>query len=288
MEYLLLFIVPLLGTCKVLIQGRANKTEVSGVKDMLLYNGIVFFVIAVVTAIVYVRSLPSVTTVLLGLLSGVLNVVFQVSYMLSFRYGSVSVSGTVCNFSLVIPITFGFVFLNEEVTLLKAVGLLLIVVALLLITLRRGSGESVSAKWFLFVSVAFLSAGFANVIQAVFKTLPCAEERNLLLFVTYLIAGSICFVSALFVRGERAARFFGTLARYGILQGVVLAAYQILAMYSLTVAQISVSVYYPVTGVLSVIMLAVLGSLIFKEHFTQRQFIGIFIGAAAIFLLNLK
>lgn len=288
----LLVAVPLLGCAKVLFQGKAVKSYVQGIVDSLTFVSVVFGTVCVCLAAMYLRALPSSTTIWLGILLGACNVAFQVSYNLAMTRGPVSLTGVCANFSIVVPLIVGFTVLGEQFTLTKGIALACVAVAFVLMQ-RKGGDKKANLVWLLLTLCATICAGVSNVVMAVFKTFPVAEERNLLIVVSNGFAAVISIISALIVgafRKNSEGRILAPMSAktwlWSIATGVTLAVYQPLSMLALTV--IDVTIYYPVTGALAVIFLMVCGIPMFREKPSAKQLVGAVFGLVAVVLLNLR
>lgn len=292
MQLLLLVAIPLLGAVKVLFQGKAVKVYVESLRDSLTLGSVTFATIAVCLAAIYLRGVPSQTTLWLGVLLGVCNVTFQVCYNVAMINGPVSLTGVCANFSIVVPLAVGFTVLGEQLTVIKGVGIVLIFVAFVLLQ-RKTDDKKVNVVWLLLTVATMLAAGVSNVVMSVFKTLPVAEERNLLIVVSNIVAAVVSILCAVIcgaakrTSGERLLKPMcrGSLL-FAMASGLTLAVYQPLSMFALTM--VDVSVYYPVTGALAVIFLMLSGIPVFKEKPTVKQITGVCLGACAIVLLNLQ
>lgn len=285
-QILVLLAIPILGTIKVLIQGMASKKGVNTLKDSLVFTGILFFSLAIFVAICFAREIPSTTTIILALINGAFNVIFQVCYIQAFKIGPVSISGTIANFSMLVPLMFGIIYLNEKVTPFKIAGIFFILVAFVLLT-KKDKHRSFSIKWFILIISAFLAAGFTTSLQAFFKTTSSASQRNEYLVVNYLFATILCFVIALICKRKDKTTMVKNKYTIGgpILIGIVLGIYQVLVMFGLSI--IDVSIYSPVTAALAVIFLLVSSIFVFKDRPTLIQYIGITIGVIGVIMVNL-
>ena len=174
----------------------------------------------------------------------------------------------------------------------KGVGIALIFVAFVLLQ-RKTDDKKVNAVWIVLTVATMLAAGFSNVIMSVFKTLPVASERNLLIIVGNAVSALLSILCALIVGVAKKAEnklILNPVPKnallFAILSGVTLAVYQPLSMLALTM--VDVSLYYPVTGALAVIFLMVIGIPVFKDKPSVKQIIGACVGLCAIVLLNLQ
>ncbi|NJL33310.1 MAG: hypothetical protein HC893_04940 [Chloroflexaceae bacterium] len=97
-------------------------------------NYVVGAVFGTAFALLAGTSTLSMTTVLLGLGGGILWPVSLAMLMVVLRQYGLSLTGALANLSLAVPVLFGFVFLNEQLSLLAWIGILLTFVAFFLLS----------------------------------------------------------------------------------------------------------------------------------------------------------
>jgi drug/metabolite transporter (DMT)-like permease len=77
--------------------------------------------------------------------------------------GPMALTSVIASFSLIIPFISGVVFWNESLTLLKLIGIILLLISIFLI--NRKKEHSFSAKWLLYTLTTLLSNGICSVVQ---------------------------------------------------------------------------------------------------------------------------
>lgn len=285
-SYLVLIIVPLLGSAKSILQSIFGKKKHPTLKENFIFTAIMSLVVIIFISIFFIRSLPSLETIIFGVIIGVLTWVFQVSFLQSLETGPVSITSIIVSLCLLIPTIFGMVFMQEAVTYTKIIGLCLIVISLILLNLEIKK-DKFSYIWIIFVALAFVSYGVCNILQTYFKKLPCGDERNELLLVTYIVCFILSLASAFLYKPKEKIDYkinFTNLF-FPIVSGLVLAGHNILMMFSLSI--LDASLYFPITSALKVIMTFIAGLIIFKEKPRLLQYVGVGLGVVAIILVNI-
>jgi len=130
MELLVIFILCLLATTKVTLQGFFAKKNVTAFSDGIFFNGLIFLF----SALLFLKNalIIQLTIVVFGCIFGFLTVLFQLCYIKAMTYGNVSLTVLIVNLSMVIPVTVAVVFYNEPMGTLRFVGILLTTLSLIL------------------------------------------------------------------------------------------------------------------------------------------------------------
>ena len=293
MQWLFFTILPLLSAFKVTAQGYFSKGKVNSVLDTIKLNGFIFLYSAISLTALTVRQLPSVQTVLFALFVSILTIAFQCFYVLAFKSGAVSLSTTIVNFGVALPIIYSIVFLGEKVTTFKIIGFILIALALILLPSGdknpNSKGIKTTKRWFLFVIVAMLCTGAINICQNVFASSNVANEKEVFTALIYAFASIICFILLpIFKSKIKAPLYKGDIkTNVGlILIGLVLGVYNLLVVSALTF--IPATIYFPTTSGLQILTAVIVSSITFKEFPSIKQIIGIAVTVAAVVIINLQ
>lgn len=285
--YLLLIAVPLLGSSKALTQGLFARRKNPSLKENFIFTAIMSLIIVILIGTIFVRSMPSMWTIILGVIIGVLTFIFQSSYLQAFKKGPVSITGIVINLSIILPTIYGMAFLNEKISAFKIIGIVLVISSLILLNLKGKDDKSITVTWIIFLVIAFISAGSCNILQTIFKTLECGKERNELLFVTYLTCFILSTSAALIYKPKEKIDYKMNWFNIcmPLIVGAILFGHNVLMMLSLSL--MDASFYYPITSAINLLMLFAAGLILFKDKIKTTQIIGVVISIAAIVLLNI-
>lgn len=218
---------------------------------------------------------------------------FAVSYIgftlfgvLAMKEGSLAKTALVMSSSLLIPTFYGFLFLNEPVSIALLVGLCLLLIALWLINyVKESSGAT--WKWVIYAFLAFAGAGMCSVVQRMQNDTFGAEGKNLFMILALAMVTVILFVVALFSEPER--QNFGNIVRKGLPLAALCGSFSglcnMLVMY--LNPRVAASVLFPVISGGGVVIAFLYAVIVLKEKFTLWQKVGYALGVISIVLMNL-
>ena len=293
MQWLFFTILPLLSAFKVTAQGYFSKGKINSAADTVKLNGFIFLYSAISLTALTVRQLPSVYTILFALFVSILTISFQCFYVFAFKTGAVSLSTTIVNFGVTLPIIYSIIFLGEKVTTFKIIGFILITIALILLPSGdkkpNAKGIKTTKRWFLFVIAATLCTGATNVCQNVFASSNFSNEKEVFTALIYAFASIFCFILLPIFKSKIKTPLYKSDIKTNvglILIGLVLGVYNLLVVSALTF--IPATVYFPTTSGLQILTAVIVTSITFKEIPSVKQLIGIAVTVAAVVIINIQ
>ena len=286
MEYVLLVLSPLLVSIKTLAQGRFTKRNYPTVKQSFFFVSIFSLIAALILGAIYIRGLPSLNTLIFGLIMGIATSLFQVIYLAAFKRGPISISGTIISLSILLPTIYGLAFLNESITASKIIGIILTISSLIVLNINKKT-EKINILYLILIFIAFILNGSINILQSAFNYLDISNERNYLLFISYLTSFVFSLILAFVYKPKEKLNYKFDLINlfYPILIGTLLAVQNILLMYLLTI--FGASIYFPVSSALNIVFITLFGLFIFKDKIKTTQIIGIVLSIVSIVIINL-
>ena len=146
-----------------------------------------------------------------------------------------------------------------------------------------------SLKWFLLCLGSFLCSGAVGVMQKVHQTSPHKDELGVFLVIAFLV--SAVFSSAMALTGQKKGQMITVTAKtrfqkfvvFSIVCGIGIALCNQINMYLAGVME--AMIFYPVVNGGSMILTTIAGIAFWHEKPSARQWIGLAVGGAAIFLL---
>ncbi len=285
MAFLLIVLCGLLSCTKVTIQGQLAKGSIENTADSALANCLVFFF----TSVLFSLSLGSridLGMIWYAVLFGLFSASFQIFYALALKSGPFSATCMLVNLGMVIPVVFSFIVFNEQITVIKAIGVILCLLALFLNT--KSDGKKINFKWIIYVALAFCSTGGVSVMQKAFAKSQFAGFLETFIFLGYTVAFLITFFMVSVQRATGQKRNFKINKKtltFVILIASCLGAFQYISTFANSF--IDAIVLNPSIGGLATIFQMFSGRIIFKEKFTVKQIFSICTGIVAILLISL-
>lgn len=260
-------------------------------KSMSFYHALLSFTAFIIFfAMNGELEMPEKATLFYGIIYGIFFSGAIISIAFAFIRGSMSLASTIVNTSLVIPITFSSIFYDEKMTVLQFIGLVLIFITMILSGLNKDEkGKKASARWFLFVLIAFICNGSTAVLQKQYKLSFPEGQAYLFMAISYLTT-TIIFSILFLLKKENSNNSLTTqklrkILPVSLISGLGSCTGNIALMHLST--KVSAAVLYPsVNGGLSV-MVVVFAILMFKEKITLKKLLAIVIGIIAIVVLSI-
>jgi drug/metabolite transporter (DMT)-like permease len=222
----------------------------------------------------------------------ILGILFIVSFNLigiTVRKLGMSVATVANKMSLVIPVMIGVYLFQEKMDLIKSLGIILALIAIVMISFQPSSKKGARRNYYVYLLplLIFLWSGgtdaFIKYIQTIF-----INDSNRHLFVSFVfITAGIASAMLLFYGVIKDNR---KLKAKSILWGVLLGFPNYGSMYFLVRAlesgSMESSVIFPINNMLIVALSSVIAYLFFKERISILQLFGILVSMLAILVIS--
>lgn len=293
-RFLFIILLTVLACTKVTLQGKVSRRYIRTTQDSVLYNVLFFTAISASLAILFPLAAPTCDVLLLALLSGICNATFQITYSVALNEGPVSLTVLMASFSILLPTSLSVFLFRENLYYTQFVGVLLLGASMVLNVGHGKNEKKVSAKWLILSVVATLCSGFSSCIQKFFYLTDGSKVENFAntyLFFVYVFSSVLGFAMYLyeshFDKKERSTFWFNKYVLfYAIGIGAVLAVFQ--KLYMLGIEHIPGTVMFPTYAGMQSLAMTIIGIVLFKDHLSARQKIGVLCGVASVALINLK
>lgn len=203
---------------------------------------------------------------------------------LAIRDGSLSLTSLATSYSLILPTIFGLVFNGEPIKVELIIGIILLMVAIFFINSKK-TYTKITAKWCIYVFLAFLSNGISPIIQNLHQTRFSGKYINELM----IVALFLCFVFFLIMTIINEKNEAINLIKKGfftmILSGITNGAANLFVM--LVIGLAASSIVFPVISAGTIILTILISVFIYKEKFAPKQIVGLILGIAAVVFLNI-
>lgn len=290
MKYLLIPVLWFLSTGKLTFQCIFSKTRKCTYSDSIFFNAVMFSAVAAIFFPFLLANGAHAFTLICGMIMGLFSLLFQISYILAFSKGKASLTVTVNNFSLLIPVVASYLLFDESFGAFKLVGTVLILLCFIMTVSKDKEKKPSNAQWLPwlgFTMLVFLSNGVLSVNQKVYSKMT--EELEVFEFVgaAYLFAALLSWGIFFLIRTKREGAeenaSYKKAALLAGLSGVFLGAFQCVNTYAASL--IDGSVLFPVTNCGISLILTLIGRLFFGEKLSGKQYAGVLIGVVAITLI---
>ena len=228
------------------------------------------------------------TTVWLSAIYGVSSAISMYAGLMALATGSMAIASVLASFSLIIPVGYGLILLDESLSVFGIIGLILLPIAIILLNFKKGGGKITPACWF-FSILTLISNGICSVIQKEHQTLFPGEYKA-----EFMVFGmAAAFVLFLFIgfftksdknREMTAERLKASYA-LGFFAGACNCGANLLTLY-LAAAE-NASILFPILSAANAVVACLVGRFVFKERLTPLQIISIGLGIASVVLLKI-
>jgi len=256
--------------------------------DVILVKQFTGFLIGIACTALLRLALWNPKLIGLGFVGAVSYVITLSAYLVASREKNIATNWTVVNLSVVVPILISIFWFGDNFTLLKAAGVALTLISIVLIGGGMGGPATrgvTSSRWLACITIAFLLNG---VLVILFRFVP---EGYGALFTAYFYG-----ISFLLVLPYKLVRDRTMEANKGLIGVSVMGAAThwsgiMLTMLALsqvgkTSAQTGVIVY-PITNGLVIPVGVILGIVILRQHITRRTGLVVALGVCALLCLFL-
>ncbi|MBI3991765.1 MAG: DMT family transporter [Candidatus Lambdaproteobacteria bacterium] len=279
MIYLLLSI--LASVCNAMILKRG---EMAG-HDRLVVMGINYLVAASLATAVWVGTghlWPDAVTLVLGVVGGFFFAIALFLWMGAIQAVGLATSTAALRLSVVLPIAVSIAFFGERPSLLQALGILLALTAVLLITLagraRQIGSAGGAAVWLVAV---FIGGGGSHVTLKLFTEWGPPEQREALLALIFISAGLMTWAVLLAGRRRLARRDVMNGSLFGVLN-VTGNSFLLLGLHVVPGV-----LAFPLNNTGMLFLSGLLGVVVWRERPGRPGYLAIATAGAAIVLLAL-
>ena len=278
MIYLILAVVSsmLVSVCMRLSEGKA-KNNIS----MLATNYAVFSLLSLYFA-GSVNLLPEAEGLGFALGFGVVSgAMYLGSFMLlqwNIRVNGVVLPATFMKLGVIVPTLTSILAFGEMPRAAQVAGIVLAIFAILLIQLEKGGSRAKNA---LGLVALLIAGGSTDVLSKIYEEMGNAALSDQYLLYTFFVALVLCVLVAVFRKQKLTALDFA----FGLLVGVP--NYFSARFLLLSLSAVPAVIAYPSYSVGTIVLIALVGKVFFRERLSRRQIAAMDVILAALVLLNL-
>jgi drug/metabolite transporter (DMT)-like permease len=191
--------------------------------------------------------------------------------------------------SVVIPVLFGIFYFNDDLSILKIIGLLIAVLSIYLSSKKKDLLKIPSKKSVLILSGIFLGSGCIDTLLKIAEYQFIAPNQMPLFFVFIFLPAGIIGILFLKIRNELA---FSTWKRRDLVGGIVLGIINYTSLHfllrAISESGLDSSSFFPINNIGIILLSVFVAVLVFKEKLNNYKIIGLLTGILAIILIYLS
>lgn len=246
---------------------------------MVAFFAMTFFLISSGGKLYFIKeTLPY--SVAFGILYGIT----AFSTVKAMKYGPISLTALAISISLVIPTLYGMIVLKEPIGILKHIGIILLVLALVLINIKKNDDMKLSFKWAAFTIACFLGNGFATTLQKIQQMAFDGGYKSEYMIVALAIVCILFFVLGLGKQGDK-KKAICECVKYAAPAGIANGMASFLVM--VLTAMLPTAILFPSISAVNMSLTFVLALVVFREKLSKTQTFGYIVGIISVVLLNM-
>lgn len=251
-----------------------------------IYGVLVFILTLIYAGFSYHLHLP---TVCFGLLNGLVLFLYNLSSINAARRGPYTFQGMLGSFGgIIVPLAISLLFWKDHLSLIKIIGILLMLAALFLYNCKGFKGYQPLKGYYFWVILLFLFNGCYNTVMDAQQRVAVNSLRNEMVMTTFLFSAVISSVYLLIVQKKdiRPALKMGKKALISALISSVCASAAVNVML-FTLRYVPASILYTTLSGGGLITNTILSVTVLKEKLSLHHFLGIAVAVAALVIMNL-
>jgi drug/metabolite transporter (DMT)-like permease len=267
--------------------GLVTKHYQASGRNMLAVGAInyAFAAFAAGLSVVYKRSFEfDSTTCIIGVLAGVCYFTAFFLMITTVKFSGISITWSAIRLAVLVPILFSIFYWHEHPSIHQIAGIGFVCISLPLLSIRPGAdGDRRMFGWGSVLVIAlFLAAGGVNLAPKAFSEFSPDSHRQMYLLFLFS-AAAMTSSSALLVK-----RSLPKLP--DVPYGITLGMCNLLARHCLLLAlkRLPGIVVFPISGSMSIVLMALAGMAIWHEKLRILNVSGIASAVIAVVLINLK
>ncbi len=279
----MLFIKTIISISSMVLQNclfnNICKKELTTNDHIYRFNMIMYALCIALFGIAVLGGQVSFFTVALGLLFGVVTALGNFYKMRALNSGPMHITLLVTTSSMIIP-TMSGIFFKEKFSILKLI-LVFILIGFIYLSFDKTDGKKTNKKWLLFCVLAFLFQGSIGVLQKIHQFSEYKAEFNGFLLVAFVC--SLIYSRIRAQKNYRELKFRKKHISFAIMCGVCT---YIMNFLNLRLSGLLPSqLFFPLVNGSAIVLSSLMSVLIFKEHLSKKQIVGLVGGITSLILI---
>lgn len=294
MGYLFLFIALLAGVTKGYC-GKKTSGYTNGFRYAILANVIRMLICAVIGFILILATnelsnlVPNRNMMLISLISGVSTAVFVVSWLICVKKNAYMMLDIFLMLGVLIPLLASNLFLNEAIKPTQWLGIAALFAAVVIMCFYNNSIKTkITPSSFALLIVCGIANGIADFSQKLFT--KCVPDGSIAVFnfYTYVFSAILLIASfAVTCKTEPTGSKSDIKKIFGYILIMALCLFANSYFKTIASRHLSAVLLYPLNQGCTLILSAIMASVLFKEKITIKAIIGILTAFIGLLIINL-
>jgi len=200
--------------------------------------------------------------------------------MRALNIGNMSGAAFFYSCGFVIPTFAGTVIFNEELTLFRVIGAVILVISFCINCLKKDNEKSVGREWIIFALLAMISSGMIGLIQKIHQSSEAKDELGIFMILAFLI----CFILSLLLSVIGKSQSNPPILP-AIICGICIGISNIINTQ--LSGMLPALILFPVLNGGVVIASAIAAKIFCKETLGKHRIVAIFLGVVSIILISI-
>lgn len=253
-----------------------------------LFGGVV--AVGVWTVVLGCRLHAGAATWTLGVVNGTVLFVYNLAIINAARTGPFGFQSIFRLFgAVVVPVVFSLIFWGEALSVLRWMGIALMLVSFVLINADGMAFRDVKKGYIGWVALLFFANGAYSVIMAEQQRIAANAEGNEMIVITFLSSALISLLSlATRRRGDTLRAFRMGKKAWGCALGAGIVAALAVVQLMILIGRVELlSVFYTIENGMILVLTVVFSAILFKEKISKTAIVGIVLAVTSLALLSL-
>ena len=231
---------------------------------------------------------PSLFTVIMGILNAGALFGYNTTLIAAGKKGSYAFMNVLMLFGgIIVPTVYGAVFLNEGFTLIKFIGISIMLVACVLMNLEEMKMKNTPIIYYVLCGLLFMFNGLYGTFVKI-QTVYHDDEKQEMVMLTFGLMGLVALVQLVMKEKKESLKAF-RLDKKSALPLIIclFSAAAAVNLMVLILPLVDTAVFYTVENGGVLLLAAVYSVLFFREKLSAPKTIGIILGIASITILSI-
>lgn len=258
-----------------------TKKRLNSNSSILSFNFFTYIVCIITFGIIMLTGTISLYTVILGLLFGVVTFLSNTYKLFALTKGPMHLTLLFTTSSMIIPSLSG-VFFGEGFSPYK-LAVIAVLLVFLYLSFEKNNSTKIGGKWFFFCLLAFLFQGAIGILQKVHQSSTYKDETAGFLFIAFICASIFSIL-------RNKGKIDSSIKSKKIIFICLICGACTFAMNFINLklsGMLPSQLFFPLVNGSSIVLSSIMSVVLFKEHLTIKQTIGLIGGILSLIAICL-